>query len=63
MTSRHARSANPSTSREATLICPFCGEMDFDRIGLFLHLMEWNCEQLFIVSKEREREEEARRGM
>lgn len=23
------------------LICPFCGECDFDKVGLKMHLMRW----------------------
>jgi len=29
--------------------CPFCGETDFDLVGLKLHLMIWPCEQFLEI--------------
>ena len=37
--------SDPQTNpADEDMICPFCGEAGFDRIGLRLHLIKW-CEE------------------
>jgi hypothetical protein len=42
------------------LICPFCNEQDFDRIGLKRHLILW-CEEFAAVDDEMHAEEARRK--